>query len=153
VKGEIMNRNSFLFNIRISHFFVFTVIPLTALLTCVNLVKPDLGFAEPPTVVSTNPGNGATNVDLHIEKISITFSTEMDETAGYTLGGFPVIDGTAYWSDNGKTFNFPKNLHAPLRLGRTYTIILNPPGLHRPGFRDLSGNLVQEYTLSFSTKH
>jgi hypothetical protein len=151
VKGEIMNRNSFLFNIRISHFFVFTVIPLTALLTCVNLVKPDLGFAEPPTVVSTNPGNGATNVDLHIEKISITFSTEMDETAGYTLGGFPVIDGTAYWSDNGKTFNFPRNMHAPLWLGRTYTITLNPPGRPR-GFRDLSGNLLKEYTFSFSTK-
>jgi hypothetical protein len=120
-------------------------------LTYINLVKPNLVFAEPPTVVSTNPGNGATNVVLNIEKISITFSTAMDKTAGYALGGFPFIDGTAYWSDNGKTFNFPRNMHAPLWLGRTYTITLNPPGRPR-GFRDLSGNLLKEYTLSFSTK-
>ena len=100
----------------------------------------------PPTVVSTDPANNATGVDLN-KVIAATFSEAMDPatitTTTFTLkhGTTPVL-GTVTYAGAGVTFTPTGNLTA----STTYTATITT------GATDLAGNaLASDYVWSFTT--
>lgn len=113
-----------------------------------------------PTVVSTNPSNGELEVNRNLEWISVTFSDEMEE--GYSVSvdwdppaaiGWPLSGATALtWGSNGRTFLFSRaNVGTRLVPGITIQVTLNPPS-HPPRFKDMSGNALEPYTFTFTTR-
>ena len=102
---------------------------------------------DPPTVVSTSPAQGETNVSLDLEAVSITFSRPMK--SGYSISSnFPGY--SASWSADRQTITLTrKDLDTPLQSGITYSFTLNRGG--STSFRDLSDVPLQEYTFSFTT--
>ena len=101
-----------------------------------------------PTVVSTIPPNGATEISPDVETISITFSEPMAPSVSYTSIG--EWGSSSYeWSQNQTTIHITRNsAGTPLMEGSLITLILNPEGY--PNFRDLSGNFLETYTLCFT---
>jgi len=104
-----------------------------------------------PTVMSTNPANGATNVSPSAN-ITATFSEPLDPTslsgnvALLDEGGAPVAAAVSF---DGATATLTINPDENLELNTTYTArISGGPG----GVRDLAGNpLAQDYSWSFTT--
>jgi hypothetical protein len=100
----------------------------------------------PPTVISTDPSNGAINVVLN-KKITATFSTTMDPstitTATFTLmQGFTFVSGTVSCVGTTATYSPSSNLS----LNTPYTATITT------GARDLAGNaLVNNYVWSFAS--
>lgn len=102
----------------------------------------------PPTIISTFPANGATGVSRELDLISITFSEEMDGSWDYITNGDIWPSGDLYWSEDGKTFYIPRaNSGDLLPANTTISFRLSP----NSGFKDLAGNALEEYTLSFTT--
>lgn len=102
-----------------------------------------------PTVVSTIPANGATNVVVS-SSVSGTFSEKIN-SATITSTTFTLSDGTSSIagsrsvSADGKTVTFTPS--SPLKFSTTYTGILTT------GVKDLAGNaLVADKTWTFSTQ-
>ena len=103
----------------------------------------------PPTVVSVNPTDGATNV-RHDLSVSITFSKSINpgSAGGFNTELFAGQDlqdnGNVSWSVDHRTLTF--NIGA-LYNGATYTIVL-PAG----GISDVSGNaLANTFVSTFTT--
>jgi len=102
----------------------------------------------PPTVVGTDPANGATGVPLD-QIITVTFSEDVQRGAGFgqivvkDLSGNPVDSDVSL---SGKQLTIkPK---ASLAYGTTYTVVI-PAG----AVQDLAGNaLAQDYTFTFTTR-
>jgi hypothetical protein len=100
----------------------------------------------PPTVISTDPANGATGVVLD-KKIMATFSEAMDpltiNTLTFTLKqGTTSVSGTVNYSGTTATFSPSSNLTG----NTTYTATITT------GAKDLAGNaLVNNYVWSFTT--
>jgi hypothetical protein len=100
----------------------------------------------PPTVISTDPLNGAINVALN-KKITATFSTTMDPssitTATFTLmQGFTFVSGTVSCVGTTATYTPSSNLS----LNTPYTATITT------GAKDLAGNaLVNNYVWSFAS--
>jgi len=99
-----------------------------------------------PTVTSTDPANGATNVALN-NKVAVAFSKAMDPLTitpiNFTLkqGGAPIT-GTVTYAGFTAIFSPADNLAA----GTTYTATITT------GVRDLGGNtLVDGFVWSFTT--
>jgi Bacterial Ig-like domain len=86
----------------------------------------------PPTLVSTFPANGTTNVDVGTY-LSLTFSEPIDQsTLAPSL--FPDAgDGDFVWSNGGKTITFTP--YSPLLDNQQYTLTTIPGS-----FADASGN-------------
>lgn len=103
--------------------------------------------ANPPTVISTDPLNGATGVMLD-KKIAATFSEAMDPltitTLTYTLKrGAIAVAGSVIYTGTRATFS-PLIELAP---STTYTATITT------GAKDLAGNaLVNNYVWSFTTQ-
>jgi hypothetical protein len=101
----------------------------------------------PPTVISTDPTNGATNVALN-KVITADFSTAMDPTTitstTFTVKiGSTAVAGTVSYSGVKATFTPTANLLS----GNTYTATITT------GAKDLAGtSLVSNYVWTFSTK-
>jgi hypothetical protein len=103
----------------------------------------------PPTVISTDPVNGATGVSRNLERVSFLFSEPMKigsqaittNWGPYTISWWP--DGTRLDLERG-------NLEIPLAGSMTYNLILNRP--EAPYFQDLASNPLGTYTLSFTTE-
>lgn len=101
----------------------------------------------PPTVISTDPANNATNVALN-KVISATFSVNMDQstitTSSFTLKlGTTAVAGTVSGSGANATFTPSVNLLS----GNTYTATITT------AVKDLAGtSLVTNYVWKFSTK-
>ena len=99
-----------------------------------------------PTVISTDPANGATNVSLN-KIISATFSESMNpatinNTTFLLMQGTTVIAGSVSYS--GTTAFFVPTV--PLVTNRTYTATITT------GAKDLAGNsLAANYVWTFST--
>jgi methionine-rich copper-binding protein CopC len=100
----------------------------------------------PPTVTSTSPANGATNVAINT-KVSATFSEAMDPStvtnSTFTLeqGGTPVAGAVTY---AGTTATFAPA--SPLASATTYTATITT------GAEDLAGNALEsDYVWSFTT--
>ena len=115
---------------------------------CLGLLSNSYGQdTTPPTVVSTYPANGATNVRLNLESVSITFDRRM--RAGYSISTLFPYDSVS-WSTDGQTFTLLRSdLSTPLLAGTTYTFTLNKDS--STSFRDWSGVPLEEYTFSFTT--
>ncbi len=100
----------------------------------------------PPTVIATDPNNGATNVALN-KKVIATFSELMDPltitTTTFTItNGTISVTGTVIYSGNKATFSPSANLLP----NTTYT------GTVTTGVKDLAGNaMVNNYVWSFTT--
>ena len=96
-----------------------------------------------PIVSSTNPTNGATNIDK-TTIVSITFNESMDKTA--TNGAVSINPGSIsspVWSNGDKTVTFSTTL----TNGTTYTVTVSTSA------RDIAGNpMASVYTFSFTTK-
>lgn len=103
----------------------------------------------PPTVVSINPSNGATNVPIN-QSVNATFSEPMDpatiSTANYTLtgpGGISVI-GTVSYDVNSRIATFAPQ--ADLAANTSFTVRITT------GVEDLAGNaLASDFVWSFTT--
>lgn len=101
----------------------------------------------PPTVISTDPANGATNVALN-KIITATFSVPMDaltiNTSTFTLklAGVPV-SGTVSYIGSTATFTPDVNLIS----GKTYTATITT------GAKNVAGTpLTADYVWTFDTK-
>ena len=100
----------------------------------------------PPTVISTDPANNATGVDLN-KVIAAIFSEGMDPstitTTTFTLKqGTTPVSGTVTYAGAGATFRPASNLTA----STTYTATITT------GAKDLAGNaLASNYIWSFTT--
>ncbi|MBN1903529.1 MAG: Ig-like domain-containing protein [Deltaproteobacteria bacterium] len=99
-----------------------------------------------PTVVSTVPANGATDVSPDLEMVSIHFSVSMDPSSRSITSNFPYSSWT--WTENNTVLNLIKNTQTPLSKGVTYMIMLNPQG--SAGYRDAQLNPLPETTIFFT---
>ena len=98
----------------------------------------------PPTVVSSVPANNATNVSVNAN-LSITFSEAINQVTFRAQLSPDVGEGTATWSNGGKTVTFDPV--APLATNRQYTLTILPGDM-----ADLAGNKnVQLVNIVFST--
>jgi len=116
----------------------------TALTALLLLAAP--AWADPPTVVSTDPANGATGVAPDLAHISLTFSTTMGN--GFSFSG---LSGSwnIEWSGDHRTLNIDRSPGSPpWAQGQALTITLNPPPYI--SFFDTEGNPLPTYTFSFS---
>jgi hypothetical protein len=106
-----------------------------------------------PTVIATNPPNGAAGVGTNVP-IQIEFSTPMDQStgSGFTLSaaGNPV-PGTVTWNGPVNCCSWgPGNVlyftpTVPLAANTTFTVTLNTP------LADTAGNALAPVSLSFTT--
>ncbi|HHO47755.1 MAG TPA: hypothetical protein ENN06_04780 [Desulfobacteraceae bacterium] len=110
--------------------------------------QPARAQADPPLVLSTTPADGATDVRLDLESVSIVFNKQMNVVYYSITSNFPAY--TVSWSADRKTCILRrKDLSTPLQAGMTYSFILNREGMQ--SFQDLSGTLLEEYPFSFTT--
>ncbi|MCA9939086.1 MAG: Ig-like domain-containing protein [Anaerolineales bacterium] len=102
-----------------------------------------------PRVVSTTPGNGATEVPANLTQIVVTFSEDVrqDSWSFVTVSEVetPEIVGDPLFTD-GRTCVLPVRLVA----GRTYALGINSE-VHQGFVSAANGNVVVPYTLTFST--
>jgi hypothetical protein len=104
--------------------------------------------AQGPTVVSTSPANGATDVSLDLTVVSITFSKPMQSNISFSTNFWPLSSSTPSWSSNKMTLNITRTDTQKLKSAVEFTFTLNPEG---DGFRDLDGNPLPPFTFSFTT--
>lgn len=107
-------------------------------------------FAAPPTIVSTSPKIGATDVNPSTTTVlTVTFDQPMSESFSWTGGGeqFPQIpDGNKpYWSLDKKTCTLPVQLEP----GKSYQLGINSRS-HR-NFKNVDGEPVEPAVFSFET--
>jgi hypothetical protein len=98
----------------------------------------------PPTLVSSTPANGATNVNVNTN-LSLTFSEAVNQIE-FDVQVFPDVgQGTPTWSNAGKTITYdPDN---PLIDDQHYVLTILPGGV-----QDLAGNgIVNPAVIAFST--
>ena len=102
-----------------------------------------------PTIVSINPVDGATGIDMNFWALEITFSEEMQTGFSISMNG-PEVEHTCRWSDS-ITGRFYFNLQEALQPNTTYTFTLNPSD-HPLNFQNLAGiPLAADTTFSFTT--
>jgi hypothetical protein len=97
-----------------------------------------------PTVVSTYPANGAVGVSVNLAGISVTFSEEMQTSSSYTTDFeiWGTLPGAPGWAPDHRTLYILRNPTVALPVGVTISFELM-------SLRDLEGNLLGDYTLSF----
>jgi hypothetical protein len=107
----------------------------------------DVIDTTPPTVVSTTPADGATNVSVNTD-LQIEFSETIDPNS---LGEGSIMmtpdpgEGIVTWIDGGTTLSFEPN--DPLLDNTVYTLIIAEGAV-----RDLAGNpLSGNYQVVFTT--
>ncbi len=106
-----------------------------------------------PTVVSTNPANGATGVKGDIRSFSVTFSKAMAGGCGAnTLNWLGAGDpgNSCVWSADKLTMTVTRGTLAPvIGEGIMVTVWLNPPS-GPSTLCDTEGNCLDPYTFSFT---
>ena len=102
-----------------------------------------------PTVISTTPVNGATDVARNLASVSFTFSEAMGiGFCGCTSSNWGI--SSCNWSPDSTTLTMTReNAETLLSANATVSITLNPPGY--PSYQDLEGNYLAPYTLTFTT--
>lgn len=102
---------------------------------------------KPPTVISTDPANNVSDVELNTD-VTATFSVPMDQTTLTTSSvtlkqGETVISGTVSYSGSTVTFNPDNNLS----YSAVYTATI------AAGVKNMEGiAMINNYTWSFTTK-
>ncbi len=125
--------------------------PLFPVLLLPLLLLGHAAASEKPTVVSTNPANGAVGVPKTLTSITITFSKPMDSvcrgvwTSNWIEGG-----STCQWSADKLTMTFTRvDKTTPLTANATVGVTLNPMA-YPPEIRDAEGNYLDPYYFSFT---
>lgn len=113
----------------------------------------DIAADKKPVVVSTNPANGATGVDRNIQEIEIRFDKPM--IAGGSVSGdpnWPLSNNTpARWTPDYRSFYISReSANTPLPAGTEIHITYNKTGGSQY-FRDIFGNILDQYSLTFTT--
>jgi hypothetical protein len=100
-------------------------------------------------VVSTTPPNGAKDVPISLEVISVVFNRPMSRTSvGFVMESDQTAlaaTGRASFDDMGRMVSLP----VKLELGRDYVVWINRE--EQLGFKDISGKPAAPFRLSFST--
>jgi hypothetical protein len=91
-----------------------------------------------PYVLSTNPADGATGVDVNIRSVSVVFSEPMSESCSYSSTDFWGIGGPL-WSSDKRTLTIPNYSTDPIPTGATVKFTLGT-GIT---FKDVAGNLLR----------
>lgn len=98
----------------------------------------------PPSIVSTNPVDGATGVPINVN-IRITFSVPMDKLSVQTaLNVTPNFQYIINWDGASKVVTMTPS--PPLQLGTKYTINVSASAKSQAGI-----NLPNQYSFSFTT--
>lgn len=104
----------------------------------------------PPAVVQTVPAAGAQDVDPGLDRISVTFSKDMQPDAWSWVivdsAQFPKMDGPPVFRADQRTCELPVQLEP----GRTYALWLN--SAQQRDFKDRSGRPAVPYLLVFKTR-
>jgi gliding motility-associated-like protein len=104
--------------------------------------------AARPVIMNTVPANGANNVSIHLNDVSITFNKKMNSgIAGVTeikLGASIVgLFVSTYWSADNKTIML--TFTGTLDYNTNYT-------LHIGGFTDDTGSVISDTVINFTTE-
>lgn len=97
-----------------------------------------------PTVVSTDPANGATNVSRSLSQVHVTFSKAMSANIDVGSNGWGASQFS--WLTDKKVLTTTRN-DAGMRLPplRKISFTLGP------GLKDIDGNSIDPYSFSFTT--
>ncbi|MCK4526742.1 Ig-like domain-containing protein [candidate division WOR-3 bacterium] len=110
--------------------------------------------STPPMVVSTNPPDGATDVQVDINPISIAFSRAMDTSStGGAISITPAISYTISWTNEDKTLNLHPDYYFDYFKEYTVTILeaaTDTFGIHLDA--DGDGIPLGKYRFSFNTQ-
>jgi hypothetical protein len=123
---------------KLSHFIIVVIIVF-----CMISCDSDSNGSSRPTVSSTSPSSGATGVDVS-DSISITFSTQMDQTsseAAFSIS--PQVNGAFEWSGNTMTFNPTGNLS----YSTEYTVSIDSGAASSEGME-----MNSDYSFVFTTE-
>ncbi len=108
-----------------------------------------------PTVVSTNPANGAVNVSRTLRCFSVTFSEPMSGQCGAVTSGWVGAAGPGWscsWSTDKMTMTVcTENTGSTLAPGSRVQASLNPAGTS-PWIADADGNFLDSFTFSFTVE-
>ncbi len=102
-----------------------------------------------PQVISTSPVAFANNVDPNLDKIAVTFNTQMmDNSWSWTGGGdtYPQTTGKPYYNETKTVCTLPVKLEA----GKVYWVGINSPS-HK-NFKTSDGEPIKRYVILFATK-
>jgi hypothetical protein len=100
-------------------------------------------------VVSTAPANGATDVDIDLQTVSIQFSEPMSAAYGIISTNFPSY--TTAWSGGNTVLTITKvNSTTMLQANYTYSFTLNPSGYEDWHYRNTQGAILPQTTFTFS---
>ncbi len=104
---------------------------------------------NPPSIVSTNPANGATGVSRDLLTVSITFSEPMNPNVLNMTSNFPDFNHT--WHDYNRVLRLTRiDTQTRLISGANYVFNMNPPGGYI--MCDTQGNPLPPTTFSFQTE-
>jgi len=123
--------------------FFATAITLLLVAGC-NLPPPPPVDATPPTVVSTDPTDGASDVPINAS-IQVTFSEPMDQSATQVALSFdPNVSCNLSWDPTGTILSC--NPTTNLITDTAYNVTVDT------GAQDLAGNPLQAtFTFGFTT--
>jgi hypothetical protein len=108
-----------------------------------------------PTVIATNPVNGATEVSRSVNQISVTFSKQMSANE--------YRSGSSYWPTSGATphswdptmtiYTIGRDSVGLLPANTVISITLGDPANPTVGFKDTANNYLNPnpFTISFTT--
>jgi len=128
---------------------------LEALLSALlEAAKERKGDQSRSMVNSTEPVNGAKDVDPDLRQIKITFDRPMlPRSRSLTVdGGFDIEGVEPEHSTDGKTFTFTRRNSGPLEPNSTITVTVNPLEPPGAGFRDLAGLPAEPHSFSFTSR-
>lgn len=102
-----------------------------------------------PKIVSTQPTNGARDVDPALSEITVAFDQDMDKGFSWTGGGPEFLSSPqgarAQWRDKRTCI-----LQVALNSAHHYRVGINSPGYRN--FRSVAGQPVTPSSISFTTK-
>ena len=111
------------------------------------------GDGLPPYVVKSEPVSRATDVDVKLTEIRVTYDRPMTDGSWSwiiegNLGAYPGAKelGEPRWEDGGKTCVLP----VKLQPGTVYAVGCN--SYRHTGFKDRDGRVAVPYVLVFKTK-
>jgi len=132
---------------------IFVWILITALWAITGCGGSSNSDTTKPYVVSTIPANSSAGVARNTQQIEIVFSEAMTGAVSVnTSGGWALSNTTpAQWSNGHTTFSISRdNSSSDLSPNTTIIFTLNPANRNF-SFTDLSGNMLDTYTFSFTT--
>jgi RNA polymerase sigma-70 factor (ECF subfamily) len=116
----------------------------------VRSLRKNQDAGDPPTVVRTVPGTGATDVDPSLKEIKVTFDRKMQNGSwswtNRSEDTFPKVTGKIRYEKDKCTCVLPVELEA----GKTYWIGVNSQRFRN--FKDQAGNPATPFELTFTTK-